>query len=373
MFHQHLAPFCLGGIDVITFLVGVLGGDAERCRTTVNLGNDDTGILGAAAHGDILVEPFFMGHSHGERTEQGDVLLLHPLDECVVAQASHRHIDNGIRLELVEHLLTFLACAGHGIDIEPLLRQHGDECVHMFAITLHGEGDTGYQGNRLGPFMIEMTGFQILRQFIGSLEITAVLTMVVHVFQNLCRLVVCLFAPALWCGDMSQVSETIAEVLTVLVVEVFLEGGYLLFAEVVVLHEVIAAQRLGIDGDTFLCHPLHLSLLLWCQEQPTGIDHHSIIVFETAHLLSLDAVHLDLRMVVAQYDVCLLGFQGIHDDNPCGCHEMAMGEIAGNRQYSQDANHRKNPSTSHFSHLFTFSPFQYTNPVSLALRLSPQV
>ena len=53
-------------------------------------------------------------------------------------------------------------------------------------------------------------------------------------------------------------------------------------------------------------------------------------------------------MVVAQHDVCLLGLQGIHDDNPCGSHEMAIGDIAGYRQYCQDANNRKNPSLSHF-------------------------
>ena len=40
---------------------------------------------------------------------------------------------------------------------------------------------------------------------------------------------------------MAQVSKPVAEVLTVLVVEIFLQGGYLFLAEVVILHEVVAA------------------------------------------------------------------------------------------------------------------------------------
>ena len=83
--YQHLAPFCFSGIDVVAFFVGVLGGDGKRRCTTVDLWDDDAGILGAAAHGDIFIEPFLMGHCHREWTEQGDVLLLHPMDESVVA------------------------------------------------------------------------------------------------------------------------------------------------------------------------------------------------------------------------------------------------------------------------------------------------
>ena len=201
--HQHLAPFCFSGIDVVAFFVGVLGGDGKRRCTTVDLWDDDAGILGAAAHGDILIEPLIMGHGHRERTEQGNVLLLHPLDECVVTQAPHRHIDNSVWFELVKHLLTFLACAGHGIDVEPAFGEHGDERVHMLTVTLHGEGNTGNQCNRLGTFMIKMMCFQVLCQFIGSLEITAVLTMVEHVLQHLNRFLVRLFTPALRRGDIS--------------------------------------------------------------------------------------------------------------------------------------------------------------------------
>ena len=43
--YQHLAPFCFSGIDVVAFFVGVLGGDGERRRSSVDLWDDDTGIL----------------------------------------------------------------------------------------------------------------------------------------------------------------------------------------------------------------------------------------------------------------------------------------------------------------------------------------
>ena len=190
----------------------------------------------------------------------------------------------------------------------------------MFTVALHGEGNAGDQCQCLTAGMKEVALFKISRQFFVCLEILSVLTMVPDILQHRYGLVESLVTPTLWCGDMPQVSKTVTVVLTVLVVEVFLQGGDLLLVEVVVLYEVIAAQCLGIDGDSFLCHPLHLCLLLWGQEQPTGIDHDGIIVFETAHLLSLYTIHLDLRMVVAQHDVCLLGLQGIHDDNPCGSH-----------------------------------------------------
>ena len=106
--HQHLAPFCFSGIDVIAFLIGILCGNRERCRAAVNLRNDDTGVLGSTTHGNIFIEPFLMCHGHRERAEEGDILLLHPLDERVVAQAPHCHVDHTVGFQLVEHLFTFL-------------------------------------------------------------------------------------------------------------------------------------------------------------------------------------------------------------------------------------------------------------------------
>ena len=202
----------------------------------------------------------------------------------------------------------------------------------MFPITLHREGNAGYQSQGLGTFMIEMPRFQILRQFFVGFEILPILAMVVHILQHFYGFLKPLLTPALGSSDIAQVSESIAIVLTVLVVEVFLQGGYLLLAEVMVLHEVIAAQGLGIDGDAFLCHTFHLCLLLWRQEKSAGIDNHSIIPGETAHLLSLHTVHLNLRMVIAQHDVGLLGFQSIHHDDACGSYEMAIDGYTDYRQ-----------------------------------------
>ena len=141
MLDQHLAAFHFGRVDVVAFVVGILCGDGKGSRAAVNLGYDDACVLRATGHGDAAVHPFLVGGSHGEGTEQRDVLLLHPLVQGVVAYPSHGQVDNGVGLQLFEHTFALLARAGHRVDVEALPGEHGDERVDVLAVALHGEGD----------------------------------------------------------------------------------------------------------------------------------------------------------------------------------------------------------------------------------------
>ena len=161
MIHQHLAPFYFCCIDVIAFAVGVLGCNAVGGCATINLRDDDAGILCSTAHGQIFVHPLIMGSRHRERTEESHVLLLHPLHERIITNASHRHEYHPIGTEFMEHLFTVLARTGHGIDIEPLLGEQGNEGIDVLTITFHGEGDAGNQGEVLCPLMIDVLLLQV--------------------------------------------------------------------------------------------------------------------------------------------------------------------------------------------------------------------
>ena len=176
----------------------------------------------------------------------------------------------------------------------------------MLTVAFHREGDARDEGQRRGAGMIEAAGFEILGQLVGGVEVLSVGAVVVDVLQHLYRLLERLVAPALRRGNMPEESQAIAVVLTALVVEVLLKGDHLLLAEVMVFHEVVTPEGLGIHGNASAGYTLDLCLLLWREEKAAGIDHHGIIALEAFHLLGLDAVYLNLRVVVAQHDVCLL-------------------------------------------------------------------
>ena len=128
-----------------------------------------------------------------------------------------------------------------------------------------------------------------------------------------------LVTPAVGCGQVAQVAQAVAQVLAVLVVEVLLQGGYLLCAQVVVLHEVVAAQGFCEDGHALGGRPLHLGHLVFVEEDAAGVDDDGIVAAERLHLLSRDAVHVDMVRVVRQHNVGLLRIEGIdHEDSRRG-------------------------------------------------------
>ena len=89
--------------------------------------------------------------------------------------------------------------------------------------------------------MVEAIGLQIGGQFFRRFEVLAVLTVVEHVTGHLYRFIESLISPTVRCRQMTQVTESVTEVLAVLVVEVLLQGGDLLLIEVVILHKVAGA------------------------------------------------------------------------------------------------------------------------------------
>ena len=69
MVHYGIYPFIFGGVQIISLLVFVLGGDAEGQHASVYLRHHYTGSQRTAADGGIGVQPFLVGLNQRERHE----------------------------------------------------------------------------------------------------------------------------------------------------------------------------------------------------------------------------------------------------------------------------------------------------------------
>ena len=137
--------------------------------------------------------------------------------------------------------------------------------------------------------MVESLMTQVGRQFVGGLEVLAVLPVVEHVPRHLYGRLYLLVAPSSGRSDMTQVAQSVAVVLAVVVLKILLQGVNLGGGEVMVLNEVAGAQRLGEDGYAPACHSLHLGHLLVGEEDAAGIEDDGVIAVETLHLIGIDA------------------------------------------------------------------------------------
>ena len=135
---------------------------------------------------------------------------------------------------------------------------------------------------------------QVGRQLVGRLEVLAVLPVVEHVLRHLYGRLYLLVAPSAGRRNMAQVAQSVAVVLSVVVLEILLQGINLGVGEVVVLDEVAGAQRLGEDGHAATGHTLHLGHLLVGEEDAAGIEDDGIVAVERRHLVGIHAIDVNM-------------------------------------------------------------------------------
>ena len=365
VFDKRLATLHLGRPHVIAAPVRVLRADAEGCHAPVYFRNDDARVLRSGRHRRVRVHPFVVRGRNGEGREERNVLFVEPGDERVVAQTAHGHVDNGVGLQLAEHADTLLARTCHGIDIVAAVGEHRDEGVHMLAIALHGELQSGDERQPWCPVVIELGGFQVGSELLGGLEVVAVSAVIEHVLQDFHRSTVVLVAPTVRCGDVAQVSQPVAEVLSALVLEVLLQLGCLLVGEMAVETEAGALQRLCEDNGATLGGALHRGQLFVAEEETSAIEHDGIVVVELWKLVGIGEIDLNVPAVVVQREVGLLCFQRVHDEDARGC-QPAMVAQTGQRD---DGNQRHDGDDGSFLRhsFFPFRPFSSSSHLSVCL------
>ena len=221
----------------------------------------------------------------------------------------------------------------------------------MLTVSLHRELDSRDQCNRLSTLVIKTFLLQVVGQFPSLLKILSVFPMVIDALLHLHRSLEILIAPSLWRCQMAQVSQSVAEVLFVLVVEILLQPSLLLLTEVLVDGKAAAFHCLGEHRDSPFGSTFHLLLLFLIQIEPTCEEDDSIVVVETSHLLGFHAFHPDMSAVITQDEIRLLRFEGVHHQDPCGRQPMAITHIPEDTQAYPNG---KDPSSYLLHRLDTF-------------------
>ena len=187
-------------------LVFVLRADAERRYSSINLRYDDACILRTACHGHRFVHPVIMAARERIGCEKRYVVLIEPMHKRVVAYPSHRHEYHSVRIEAAQHLVTLLSHGRQRIHVHPFLCEHRYQGVDMLPVAFHGEGYARDESHFWAILMIQAFLLQICRQFISSLEIPSILSVVIHVRRHLHRGFHLLVAPTVRGGDVAQIA-----------------------------------------------------------------------------------------------------------------------------------------------------------------------
>ena len=251
---------------------------------------------------------------------------MHPLQERVVAQSSHRHIDHGVGFQCPQHGLAFLSYGSKRKDVESTLCEQGDERVDMLSVALCGEGDARDEGDVLPSLMIETVLAEIIRQLLRRVEIVSVGPVVEDVVEFVDRPFILLVAPFVGSGYMAQASQSVAEVLPAVVFKEFLQQGPVGGLDIMIFREAAALHLFGEHHESLFGPLSQFGELAVGEREPASVEHHGIVIGEVFHLFSLHTLHLDVSAVVAGHDVGLLGSECVDHEYTRGCHIVAVRE-----------------------------------------------